>query len=64
MNKANINSYKQKEPSRLNTRVVKIGNIPIGGTNRIRIQSMTTTNTLDTEATVKQLIELVKAGCE
>jgi len=43
---------------------VKIGHLPIGGTQPIRIQSMTTTNTMDTHATVEQTIRLVKAGCE
>ena len=36
----------------------------IGGTHPVRVQSMTTTNTLDIEATVKQTIELAEAGCE
>ncbi len=46
------------------TRVVNIGNIAIGGSNPIRIQSMTNTKTDDVEATVKQIIELADAGCE
>jgi (E)-4-hydroxy-3-methylbut-2-enyl-diphosphate synthase len=46
------------------SRVVKIGNLPMGGEFPIRIQSMTTTNTLDTEATVAQAIRMIKAGCE
>ena len=46
------------------TREVKIGNVPIGGNNPIRIQSMTTTSTLDTDATVEQSIRMIKAGCE
>ncbi len=43
---------------------VQIGDLVIGGRNPIRIQSMTNTNTLDTEATVDQMIRLVKAGCD
>ena len=43
---------------------VKIGNIGIGGDNPIRLQSMTTTNTMDTEATVAQSIRMIEAGCE
>ena len=43
---------------------VKIGNIGIGGNNPIRLQSMTTTNTMDTEATVAQSIRMIEAGCE
>lgn len=41
---------------------VAVGNTPLGGTNPIRIQSMTTTNTLDTEATVAQCIRIFEAG--
>ena len=43
---------------------VKIGNIGIGGDNPIRIQSMTTTDTMDTNATVEQSIRMIEAGCE
>ncbi|MBD3330767.1 flavodoxin-dependent (E)-4-hydroxy-3-methylbut-2-enyl-diphosphate synthase [Candidatus Peregrinibacteria bacterium] len=43
---------------------VKIGNICIGGNNPIAIQSMTNTNTADTEASVSQCIELFDAGAE
>ncbi len=46
------------------TREVKIGLSAIGGDNPIRIQSMTTTNTMDTIATAEQCLRLVKAGCE
>jgi (E)-4-hydroxy-3-methylbut-2-enyl-diphosphate synthase len=50
--------------SRLKTRVVNIGDIALGGNNPIRIQSMTTTDTMDTEATVAQSIRMIEAGCE
>ena len=46
------------------TRVVKVGNLSIGGNNPIIIQSMTNTNSADVEATVKQINELEKAGCQ
>jgi len=46
------------------TREVKVGTVGIGGSNPIRIQSMTNTNTMDTEATVRQAIALYKSGCE
>ena len=46
------------------TRVVTIGNKKIGGGNPILIQSMTNTRTEDVEATVAQILELEKAGCE
>jgi (E)-4-hydroxy-3-methylbut-2-enyl-diphosphate synthase len=50
--------------SRFRTREVKVGGIGIGGDNPIRIQSMTTTNTMDTEATVAESIRMIEAGCE
>ena len=50
--------------SRYKTRVVNIGNVPLGGDNPIRIQSMTTTDTMDTKATVEQSIRMIEAGCE
>lgn len=50
--------------SRLETREVFIGGIPLGGKNPIRVQSMTTTDTMNTIATVEQSIRMVQAGCE
>lgn len=50
--------------SRFLTREVSIGDIPMGGLNPIRIQSMTTTDTMDTAGTVEQTIRMVNAGCE
>ncbi len=50
--------------SRFKTRVVNIGDVPLGGDNPIRIQSMTTTDTMDTFATVEQSIRMIEAGCE
>lgn len=49
---------------RFNTRNVKVGEVGIGGDNRIRVQSMTTTDTMDTEATVAQSVRMIDAGCE
>ncbi len=46
------------------TREVKVGDVGIGGTNPIRIQSMTTSDTQDTNTTVKQILDLTEAGCE
>ena len=46
------------------SRVVKVGNLLIGGGNRVVIQSMTNTNTSDVVATVKQIKELKEVGCE
>jgi (E)-4-hydroxy-3-methylbut-2-enyl-diphosphate synthase len=50
--------------NRFRTREVKIGDVPLGGNNPIRIQSMTTTDTMNTIATVEQTIRMVDAGCE
>jgi (E)-4-hydroxy-3-methylbut-2-enyl-diphosphate synthase len=50
--------------SRFLTREVQIGDIPMGGMNPIRIQSMTTTDTMDTLGTVEQTIRMVHSGCE
>lgn len=50
--------------SRYKTREVFIGSVPLGGNNPIRIQSMTTTDTMNTIATVAQTISMVNAGCE
>lgn len=44
--------------------VVHVGAIDMGGDNPIRIQSMTTTNTNDTDACVKQAERIIKAGGE
>lgn len=50
--------------SRFLTREVKIGDVPLGGSNSIRVQSMTTTDTMNTKATVEQAIRMIDAGCE
>src|SRR6266852_124389 len=50
--------------SRRLSREVQIGNVALGGTNPIRVQSMTTTRTQDVEATLAQSIRLVDVGCE
>ena len=46
------------------TREVKVGGVVIGGSNPIAVQSMTTTDTFDVAATVKQIHALEEAGCE
>jgi (E)-4-hydroxy-3-methylbut-2-enyl-diphosphate synthase len=46
------------------TREVFVGDVPLGGNNPIRIQSMTTTDTMNTIATVQQSIRMINAGCE
>ena len=49
---------------RRKTREVYIGDIPLGGDNPIRVQSMTTVDTMDTMGSVEQVIRMVDAGCE
>jgi (E)-4-hydroxy-3-methylbut-2-enyl-diphosphate synthase len=46
------------------TREVKVGNVGIGGDNPIRVQSMITCDTMDTDASIQQTMELADAGCE
>lgn len=50
--------------SRFQTREVTIGNLKMGGNNPIVVQSMTTTDTMDTESTVAQSIRMIEAGCQ
>lgn len=50
--------------SRLLTREVKIGDVPLGAHHPVRVQSMTTTDTMDTLATVEQSIRMIEAGSE
>ncbi|NQV52064.1 MAG: (E)-4-hydroxy-3-methylbut-2-enyl-diphosphate synthase [Flavobacteriales bacterium] len=49
---------------RFETREVSIGALKLGGENPLRIQSMTTTDTMNTEGTVSQSIRMIDAGCE
>lgn len=49
---------------RFETREVRIGNTLLGGNNPIRVQSMTTTDTMDTAGSVEQSIRMIEAGCE
>ncbi|MBL7876962.1 MAG: (E)-4-hydroxy-3-methylbut-2-enyl-diphosphate synthase, partial [Cyclobacteriaceae bacterium] len=50
--------------SRRKTREVNVGGLALGGNNPIRIQSMTTIDTMDTKGSVEQTIRMVEAGCE
>ena len=52
------------EIKRKQTRVVKVGNVVMGGNSPIVIQSMCNTDTRDVENTVKQILELEQAGCQ
>lgn len=52
-------NYKRRESSE-----VQIGNCPLGGSNPIRIQSMTNTSTLDTDGTIEQAIRIIEKGAD
>ncbi len=56
---SNFDSYRRRL-----TRTVFVGAVAVGGNNPIRIQSMTTADTRNTEATIREIAALVKAGCE
>lgn len=60
MNYCNSLYNYQRRPSR----VVTIGSLAMGGDNPIRVQSMLTSDTMDTEACLREALELVEAGCE
>jgi len=49
---------------RFQTRVIRLGDLPMGGDYPVRVQSMTNTDTQDTRATVTQAIRMIEAGCE
>ena len=49
---------------RRQTQVVNVGGVPMGGDHPIRVQSMTNTSTMDTEACVEQILRIVAAGGE
>ncbi|WP_114784008.1 (E)-4-hydroxy-3-methylbut-2-enyl-diphosphate synthase [Botryobacter ruber] len=49
---------------RRKSRVVTIGGLPMGGDYPIRVQSMTTVDTMDTQGSVEQCIRMIEAGCE
>ena len=50
--------------TRKDTKVVNVGDVPVGGSNPIAIQSMTNTNTCDVVSTVKQINDLQAAGAD
>ena len=55
----NLTKYERQE-----TWEVTIGDVPVGGNNPIRIQTMTDTNSIDTEATVDQIERVIRSGAE
>ena len=50
--------------NRSNTRKIMVGNVQIGGQNKVIIQSMCNTKTKDVESTIAQILQLEEAGCE
>ena len=50
--------------TRFPTRVINIGDFPLGGNYPVRVQSMTNTDTMDTKSTVAQAMRMIEAGCE
>jgi 1-hydroxy-2-methyl-2-(E)-butenyl 4-diphosphate synthase len=52
------------QTKRFKTREIKVGSVGVGGGNPVRIQSMTTSNTRDVDATIEQIIRLADSGCE
>ena len=64
MNKSTKYCESLTKYQRRKSREVQIGDVPLGGENPVRVQSMTTTDTMDTDATVEQSIRMIKAGCE
>ena len=64
ISKENIYCNSLVSYSRWKTREVKIGHVALGANNPIRVQSMTTTDSMDTQSTVEQSIRMIDAGCE
>lgn len=52
--------HRQRRP----TREVRVGGVGVGGPNPIRVQSMITCDTMDTEAAIRETLDLARAGCE
>lgn len=64
MKKSNNYCVSQFNYQRWKTREVMIGHVGFGGDNPIRVQSMTTADTMDTEKTVAESVRMIDAGCE
>jgi (E)-4-hydroxy-3-methylbut-2-enyl-diphosphate synthase len=56
--------WKMNVNGRIPTREVAIGDVPVGGSNPIRVQSMTTADTMNTDAVVAEAVRMIEAGCE
>ncbi|KIZ16429.1 flavodoxin-dependent (E)-4-hydroxy-3-methylbut-2-enyl-diphosphate synthase [Streptomyces natalensis] len=51
-------------PVRRRTRRIHVGDVPVGGGAPVSVQTMTTTNTADIDATLQQIAEITAAGCD
>ncbi|MEU5049340.1 flavodoxin-dependent (E)-4-hydroxy-3-methylbut-2-enyl-diphosphate synthase [Streptomyces sp. NPDC021096] len=51
-------------PVRRRTRRIQVGDVPVGGGAPVSVQTMTTTNTTDIDATLRQIAEITAAGCD
>jgi (E)-4-hydroxy-3-methylbut-2-enyl-diphosphate synthase len=63
-NKPTPNPSREGSRSKYISSVILIGSVPLGGNNPVRIQSMTSTDTLDTRASVAQCIRIIEAGAD
>ncbi len=64
MSHGTSNPHALRRPIRRPTRVVRIGDVYVGGDHPVAVQSMTTTDTLDVDATVRQTLALADAGSQ
>ena len=64
MAKGQMKGKKENVMTRNETKQIRIGDVWIGGGNKVAIQSMTNTKTEDVKSTVDQIHRLEKAGCE
>ncbi|MGM9857732.1 MAG: flavodoxin-dependent (E)-4-hydroxy-3-methylbut-2-enyl-diphosphate synthase [Bacilli bacterium] len=58
------NTERSKNMKRTGTRIIKVGNLTIGGKNEVIIQSMCNIKTSNTKEVIKQVLELEKVGCQ
>ena len=63
-NKSSSPSQGDHRGSRYRSSIINIGTVPLGGSNPVRLQSMTNTNTLDTRSSVAQCIRIIEAGAD
>ena len=64
LNDTNRSPFQGDQRGGFRSSEIFIGNIPLGGTNPVRLQSMTNTDTLDNQASVAQCIRIIEAGAD